>query len=60
MTDALNEDLWTDADLDRALDAAREAGEATPDVVYGSGYVAGAEHVVQYLREQRDRTTTSE
>lgn len=45
-------ELWTERDLDEALEVAREQVEAADDEVYGAGFGAGAEFLHRYLIER--------
>lgn len=47
-----NEDIWTESDLDEALDAARDQGDAATDESFSAGWIEGVEFFHRYLLER--------
>ncbi|GGO03586.1 hypothetical protein [Haloarcula pellucida] len=48
-----NENLYTDRDLDEALDAARDQADAAPDEAFSAGWIEGVEFFHRYLTERK-------
>jgi len=46
--------VFSEADLDEALDAAMDAAESYPDLAYTSGFGRGAIFMHKYLRRRDD------
>lgn len=57
MPSPTNDDVWTERDLDDALQAGRDAARDFSSVPYRAGFIQGIEFYHRYLLERRRLTT---